>query len=122
MPTKIYFRGGANVLVNGETEKAAFILPPPVIRWFKRTVIAIATNNHPLKFNKRDVLCLEFQPDKEFQTIVATEKKKAEDAAMASKCRRCGRDNPREASFCMTCSAPLVKKEEPKRIIPTGGN
>jgi hypothetical protein len=122
MPTKIYFQGSASVLVKGDTEQTAIYYGPPIIRWFRRLAKAVATNDHELVFKKSAVLCYEYQPDAEYQAVLDKQKSDAEAAATMSHCRRCGKTSPREASFCSNCSAPLVKKEEPRRIIPVGGN
>lgn len=113
MPTKVFLKGGGNIVVKGDTMGTAVLT-----KWWKRLAWAIALNGHEVAFFKRDIICYEFQPEAEFKAEVETQKKRELEAATASHCRRCGKDSPRDFSFCPNCSAPLVKKEEPTRIIP----
>lgn len=116
MPTKVFLKGGGNIVVKGDTMETSVLT-----KWFKKMGHAIALNGHEVAFFKRDIICYEFQPEAEFKAEVEAQKKKAEEAANASHCRRCGTDSPQDFSYCPKCSAPLTKREEPTRIIPSGG-
>jgi len=117
MPTKIYFKGGANVQVKGDSDSTA--LHQSLLGRLTGRAQAVAMNGHELKFKMRNVLCREYQPEAEHKEEQEKLRKAQEAQAAASHCRRCKKPNPPEADFCMNCSAPLVKKEPPRNLIPS---
>ena len=113
MPTKIYFRGGANVVIKGETEKEALKK-----NFFRTKARAVALVGHNVEFRLRDVLCKQYQPEKEYQENLKEQEKKAQEAAAASLCRRCGTKSPAKYDHCPRCGSQLVKKQPPMLTIP----
>lgn len=114
MPTKIYFKGGANVQVKGDSMETAVLT-----KTFSRWAGGIAMNGHELRFRKSDVLCYEYQPEAEHQAEIDKARKAQEEQTNAIACKRCGTKSPQAYNHCPKCGAQLVKKDGPKPVIPS---
>lgn len=113
MPTKIYLKGGANVVVKGETRKEAIKL-----NFLRTKARAVALVDHKIELKTKSILLMEFQPEAEYQKQIKEKEKKAAEQATASLCRRCGTKSPAKYDHCPRCGSQLVKKQPPMLTIP----
>jgi hypothetical protein len=85
-----------------------------------RHVVVETIEGHAFMVRLSDIVCIEHTPQSEVDRQAAAEQRAKELAASASHCRKCGTDSPRENDFCPRCGSALVKKEQPKHIVPAG--